>query len=90
MPGYFNNASRDADDTMAQIVRLRDQVERLMREKVAQVVDDTTDRVEAAANDAADMVRERADALASGVRERPLVAVLLAAAIGYLIGRVAR
>jgi ElaB/YqjD/DUF883 family membrane-anchored ribosome-binding protein len=78
-----------ADDAMAQIARLRAQVESLMRDKMAQVVDGT-ERIEAAAYEAADVVRERADAVAGTVRERPLTAVLIAAAVGYLVGRMVR
>jgi hypothetical protein len=33
------------------------------------------------------MARERAEALAVMVRERPLTSVLIAVAVGYLLGR---
>ena len=89
MPSHTDEASGKAEDAMAQIARLREQVETLMREKTAQVVEGS-ERVQAAAHEAADAMRDRADALADTVRERPLVAVLIAAAVGYLIGRVAR
>jgi len=79
-----------ADDAVSQISRLREQVETLMRERVAPAVGNATERMGAAAQDAQDAVRERADALAGQVRDRPLTSILIAAALGYLIGRVGR
>jgi ElaB/YqjD/DUF883 family membrane-anchored ribosome-binding protein len=89
MSSHTTEASGKADDAMTQIARLRAQVESLMRDKVAQVAK-SSERIEEAAHEAADAVRERADALADTVRERPLTSVLIATAIGYLIGRLAR
>jgi len=75
---------------MAQIIRLREQVETLMRDRVAPVMGDAAERVEAAAHDAADVMRGRADALAGVVRSQPLAAICIAAAIGFLLGRAGR
>jgi len=44
-------------------------------------------RAESAMNSAADMVRDQAQMVSGHVREQPLVAILLAAGIGYLLGR---
>ena len=75
---------------MAQISRLREQVETLMREKVAPASDAATERVGAAAQEAADTVRDRAEVLAGAVRGQPLAAILIAAAVGFLLGRAGR
>ena len=77
-------------DAMAQIARLRAQVESLMRDRVAPAVGDAAGRVEAAAYDAADVMRGRADDIAVAVRDRPLAAVCVAAVVGFLLGRMGR
>ena len=80
-------APRDAaDDAMAQIARLRDQIENLVRDKVAPAIEDAAERAEAAAAS----VRARADDLAGAVRHQPLIAILVAAAVGFLLGRASR
>jgi ElaB/YqjD/DUF883 family membrane-anchored ribosome-binding protein len=75
---------------MAQIIRLREQVETLMRDRVTPAMGEAAERVEAAAHDAADVMRGRADALAGAVRGQPLAAICIAAVIGFLLGRVGR
>ena len=69
----------EPEDTAAQIARLREQVEALMR-----------DRVTPAMGEAADIMQEHAEAVAGKVREQPLLAVLIAAAVGYVLGRATR
>ena len=69
----------EAEDAAAQIARLREQVEALMRERVRPVV-----------AEAADAMHEHAEAVAGRVREQPLLAVLIAAAVGYVLGRATR
>ena len=39
---------------------------------------------------AAGAVRDQADAVSGKVREQPLLAVLIAAAVGYVLGRATR
>jgi len=94
MPTSFKSAADQAVDTaedaMAQIARLRAQVETLMRDRVAPAVGDAAGRVESAAYDAADMMRGRADDIAVAVRDRPLAAVCVAAVVGFLLGRMGR
>ena len=75
-----------ADAAMAQIARLRDQIENLVRDKVAPAIEDAAERAEAAAAS----VRARADDLAGAVRHQPLIAILVAAAVGFLLGRASR
>ncbi len=76
-----------SDDPSAQIAHLREQVEALMKERVTPAVTDMAGRAESVLNSAAGMVRDQAQTLTGHVREQPLVAVLLAAGIGYLLGR---
>ena len=79
-----------SDDTNAQIAHLRDQVEALMKERVTPAVAGMAGRAETVMNSAAGLVREQAQTLSGHVREQPLVAILLAAGIGYLLGRTTR
>jgi ElaB/YqjD/DUF883 family membrane-anchored ribosome-binding protein len=90
MPTSIKNAGEQAGDAMDQIARLREQVEALMRDKVAPAMGEAAERVEAAAHDAADAMRGRADALAGTVRDKPLAAICIAAVVGFLLGRLGR
>jgi ElaB/YqjD/DUF883 family membrane-anchored ribosome-binding protein len=82
--------SSSIEDAMAQIGRLREEVETLMRDRVIPAVAGTTERMASAAQDAADTMRTRSDMLAGRVRRQPLVSILIAATVGYLLGRVTR
>ena len=79
-----------AQDAKAQIAQLRQQVEQLMSERVTPVLADAAGRAEAAARQATDFTRDQAAALSGRVRDQPITAVLVAAAAGYLIGRLFR
>jgi ElaB/YqjD/DUF883 family membrane-anchored ribosome-binding protein len=78
------------EDTAAQIARLREQVEALMKDRVAPAVADAAGRAESAMHDAASAVHEQAETVAGKVREQPLLAILIAAAVGYVLGRTTR
>jgi len=80
----------DTEDATTQIARLREQVEALMKDRVTPALTDAAGRAESAVYGAAGAVREQAEAVSGKVREQPLLAVLIAAAIGYLLGRVTR
>jgi ElaB/YqjD/DUF883 family membrane-anchored ribosome-binding protein len=82
--------SDKAEDAKEQIAELRRQVEQLMNERVTPALADAAQRAQTAARDATNMVLEQAEGVSSRVREQPMTAVLVAAAIGYLIGRVFR
>jgi ElaB/YqjD/DUF883 family membrane-anchored ribosome-binding protein len=77
-------------DAMAQIGILREEVETLMRDKVTPAVAGATERMVSTAQGAADTIRTSADMLAGRVRHQPLISVLLATGVGYLLGRVVR
>lgn len=80
----------DTGDTAEQIARLREQVETLMNERVTPMVANAAGRAESALHAASGAVRQQADALSGQVRAQPLLAVLLAASAGVLIGRLMR
>lgn len=77
-------------DAMAQIGILREEVETLMRDKVAPAVAGATERMVSTAQGAADTIRTSGDMLAGRVRHQPLISILLATGVGYLLGRVVR
>jgi ElaB/YqjD/DUF883 family membrane-anchored ribosome-binding protein len=80
----------DPDDTAAQIARLREQVEALMKDRVTPAVADAAESAASALHEAAGSMQQQAEAVAGKVREQPLLAVLIAAAVGYVFGRATR
>jgi len=78
------------DDAQAQIERLRQQVEALMKDRVTPAVADFAGRAEHAVSNASGVIREQAQVVSGRVKEQPLVALLIAAFIGWIIGRVMR
>ena len=85
-----DSSAGHAGDTTAQIARLREQVESLMKDRVTPAVAAAADRAQAAMHDAADTMHEQVEALSGKVREQPLLAVLIAVAVGYVLGRATR
>lgn len=87
----------NTNDPNAEIAQLREQVKTLMNERVAPVLSqaaDTAKQYAASANQYAHEAREiyddQAEALSERVREAPVMAVLIAAGVGYILGRIAR
>lgn len=76
----------NADDTTAQVAKLRAQVETLMKERVTPALADAADRAE----NAMGAVRGQAEAMSGRVKDQPVTAVLIAAAVGFFVGRVLR
>ncbi len=90
MPSMSDRVSESAGDAREQIRQLRDQVDSLMRERVSPALSGAASRAQDAAHHAREMAEDQAEAFSSRVKERPIVAVLIAAAAGYLIGRLSR
>jgi ElaB/YqjD/DUF883 family membrane-anchored ribosome-binding protein len=87
---YAEDAKGKMEDATAQIARLREQVEALMKERVTPALAEAAGRAETAMYSAAGAVRDQAEAVSGRVREAPLVAILIAAGIGFVIGRALR
>ncbi|WP_431271485.1 hypothetical protein [Dankookia sp. P2] len=81
------SATRVGDDAKEELAKLRAQVERLMEERVTPALAGAADQVQDYATRARETIEDQADAISDTVRERPLTAVAVAAAAGYLIGR---
>jgi len=82
-----SSGERLAEDAGEELARLRAQVERLMEEKVTPALAGAADQVQDYANRARDSIEHQADALSGTVRDRPLLAIGVAAAAGWLLGR---
>lgn len=82
--------SYTTDDAQAQIAALRKQVNQLMGEHVTPALSDAADRAQVVARQARDYTNEQADNVAEQVRGRPLVAIAIAGAVGYVLGRFVR
>jgi ElaB/YqjD/DUF883 family membrane-anchored ribosome-binding protein len=61
-----------------------------MKDRVAPALADAAGRAESAVYSAADTVREQAESVSGKVREQPLLAVLIAAGVGFILGRAIR
>ena len=81
------SAARTGEDAKDELAKLRAQVERLMQERVTPALAGAADQVSDYANRARETIEDQADAFSDTVRDRPLTAVAIAAAAGYLIGR---
>ena len=87
---FANDARDKLDDAQAQIVRLREQVEALMKDRVTPAMAEYAGRAENAYHSASGAVRDQAKMVSGQVKAQPLLAVLIAAAAGWFIGRVMR
>jgi ElaB/YqjD/DUF883 family membrane-anchored ribosome-binding protein len=84
---FAHDASTDAKD---QIAQLRAQVQTLLNDRVAPALSNAADKAQHYAEQARDAYEGQTEALSERVRESPLVAVLIAAGVGYLLGRIIR
>jgi ElaB/YqjD/DUF883 family membrane-anchored ribosome-binding protein len=78
------------DDAQAQITQLRKQVNSLMGEHVTPTLSEAADRLQSTAKQAQTYTMDQADSVAEQVRGRPLVAIAIAGAVGYVLGRFVR
>lgn len=77
-------------DAHDEIRQLRAQVESLLRDRVTPALSQAAGRAEDVARQVGDLAQNQSEALTRKVRERPFTSILIAAAAGYLIGRVTR
>ncbi len=85
-----NTANDAAQDAKEQIAQLRDQVQTLMSERVTPALANAAGQAEDYARQAKGIYDDQSEALSERVRESPIVAVLIASGIGYLLGRIVR
>jgi ElaB/YqjD/DUF883 family membrane-anchored ribosome-binding protein len=79
-----------AQDAQSQIAALRKQVNQLMNDRVSPALSDAATRAQQATQQATDYTKVQAEAVAEQVRGRPLIAIAIAGAVGYVLGRFIR
>jgi ElaB/YqjD/DUF883 family membrane-anchored ribosome-binding protein len=86
--GGAKDAARDLGDGVeGELARLRDQVSRLMDENVTPALAGAASAAGDYARQAKDAVVEQSEKASAVIQQRPLLAVGLGLAAGYLIGR---
>jgi ElaB/YqjD/DUF883 family membrane-anchored ribosome-binding protein len=78
------------DTARDELRALRDQVNQLMEDRLSPAFADASKRATEAAHRARAYTEDYADAAADRVRDRPLVAIGVAAAVGFLFGRITK
>jgi ElaB/YqjD/DUF883 family membrane-anchored ribosome-binding protein len=79
-----------SDDTQDQIQSLRAQVEQLLTQHVTPAIADVAGKAETAVHTARDATNAQVETVSAQVRDQPIIAIGIAAAVGYLLGRIAR
>lgn len=85
-----DNINQSAQDAKEQIAQLRAQVQTLMNERVTPALSQAADTAQQYAQQAKDIYDDQTEMLSERVRESPIVAILISAGVGYLLGRIAR
>ena len=76
------------DDARDQIRELRAQVEQLMSQRVTPALSSAAGYAEDYSKKARAITADSADKVSERVRDQPLIAILVAAGLGYLVGRI--
>lgn len=77
-------------DLQAQIAQLREQVEALMKERGTSTSGDAATLSQMPCCNAMKAVQQHAEELSGQIREQPLLALLIAAGAGFVLGRALR
>ena len=85
-----DNLNQSSQDAKEQIAQLRDQVQSLMNDRINPALASARDTATQYAQQARDIYDDQTEMLSERVRESPIVAILIAAGVGYLLGRIAR
>ena len=85
-----DKVQQTADDTRQQLLALRAQIEHLLNDRVTPALADAAEKAGNAVYTARDVTSSTADNVSTKVRGRPLIAIAISGAIGYLAGRIAR
>ncbi len=90
MTGMSERIGDAGTEAHEQLRQLREQVDRLMRERVSPALSGAASRAQGAAHQARGMAEGQAEALSGRIKGMPITSVAIAAAAGYLIGRLTR
>jgi ElaB/YqjD/DUF883 family membrane-anchored ribosome-binding protein len=78
------------DTARDEIRALRDQVNALMDDRVSPAFNDASKRATEAAHRARGYAEDQAEMVSDRVRDQPLIAIAVAAAVGFLFGRISK
>jgi ElaB/YqjD/DUF883 family membrane-anchored ribosome-binding protein len=78
------------DSARDELRALRDQVNALMEDRVSPALDTAGRRATEAARKARAYTEEQADMVSGHVRDQPLIAIGVAALVGFLFGRITK
>jgi hypothetical protein len=73
--------------TNAHVQRLQDDVESIVRDTIAPTLAEIVAKAAASAVQGSNQAREYSETVASGVRSRPLISILVTAAVSFVAGR---
>src|SRR5277367_1892491 len=90
MPMITDQTTQAVDDAAAQVRRLRNEMETVMRDTVAPALAGAFERAATATQYTTGRVRRHSETVIDGVRVRPLTSIVVAWAVGFLFGRVTR
>jgi ElaB/YqjD/DUF883 family membrane-anchored ribosome-binding protein len=78
------------DSARDELRALREQVNSLMEDRITPAFDQATKRASDAARRARAYTEDQAEMVSGHVRDQPLIAIGVAAAVGFLIGRMTK
>jgi ElaB/YqjD/DUF883 family membrane-anchored ribosome-binding protein len=84
----MNTMETAADTLTEQVADIRERLKTLMNERVTPAIVEAGGQADGFVRAAAGRVKEQSDVVSEQFRERPLTSVLVAACIGFLLGRV--
>ena len=91
MPDTNADAIRaGAADAQEQLRELRAQVEMLMRDRVTPAVAGAVGRAGDAVKHVGDLAADKSEALTKSIQDRPMTALIIAATVGFVVGRITR
>ena len=79
-----------SDSARDEIRALREQVNQLMEDRITPALSDARSRASDAAHRARAYTEDQADMVSDRVRDQPLIAIGVAAAVGFLFGRITK
>lgn len=85
-----SNTNRRLEDTQAQIDRLRQEVESMMKDRITPAVSNIADQAQERVSQAGRVVRDQSQYVSGRVKDQPLIAIGIAAVVGWVIGRLMR
>jgi ElaB/YqjD/DUF883 family membrane-anchored ribosome-binding protein len=77
-----------ADNLTRQVADIRERLEALMNKRVTPAIVEAGGQADRLVRAAAGTVKERSEVVSGQLRERPFTSVLIAACLGFLLGRV--